>query len=151
MDMDIDEIWSSALQNFEDCIAEKQTPAQLLTSSPLLDEDIDIDSIWQTAMDNFEQCTSRDNGIPDVQSSKTSSSSDLEAQGPMHTSLSPSSSSFVPSPQRRRKQKKHNTSKKEASKAVSEDGVNDEEVDGPWENHQNLGLVLCSLPSDPEI
>jgi hypothetical protein len=151
IDMDIDEMWSSALQNFEDCAVEeqKQTPPPHLA---LLDEDIDIDSIWQTAMDNFKQCTSEDRRTPVVRS-KTSFSSDLEPQGSMHISTSPSSSSYVPSPHRknRKNRKRGHPLKKEATKAVFEDGVNDEEADGPWEHHESLGLVLHSLPSDPKI
>jgi hypothetical protein len=142
MDIDIDQVWSSAMENFQHSAAEnwKQSPAAL-PSSVFLDGDIDIDAIWEPMMQNFKECTNGGTEVP-TSLSAALSLSNSEPKTSMDTPSSPSSSSYVPSPHRKSR-KRRSPPTNAARKATFEAGVYSEQEDESLEYHRNLGLVLC--------
>jgi hypothetical protein len=122
MDIDIDQVWSSAMENFQHSTAEnrKQSPAAL-PSSIFLDGDIDIDAIWEPMMQNFKECTNGGTEVPTGLSAALSLS-DSEPKTSMDTPSPPTNA---------------------ARKPAFEAGVYSEQEDESLEYHRNLGLVLC--------
>jgi hypothetical protein len=145
IEMDMDEIWSETLQNFQQCNNEKETtslqsPTEHLQFAPALDnEHFDVDAMWSATMENFQQCGNRGGGSP-ADLSPAPSSPVLGSQASAHTPSSPSSSSYVPSPPRKKKSRQQHMQEVAAFEHGEDD---DDDDDDSWERNGDIGMTLC--------